>query len=716
MKVVCLIPIKLNNVRLPNKNIKLLNDNPLCSYLFNTIIDINLIDEIYCYCSDEKIKNYLPEKINFLLRDKQLDKDSTSMTEILHYFVNKIDADIYVLTHVTSPFLHKESINICINNVLSNVYDSAFTGTYVKDFLWDNKKPLNYNLNNIPRTQDIKNVIKETSGLYVFRKDVFTNNKQRIGFNPYIHIINDRESLDIDTILDFKLAEFILKDEKKMSKKNIKLVVFDFDGVFTNGKIYFNNNSKNVMKCYNGKDSFGLNLLNKKNIKSGIITADTVDILDNLYHIKDRITKYSYGNSDKLSILNSWLLELDIKLENVAYIGDDLNDIPVINKVGFSACPSDAIENVKLVCDYICINKGGAGCVREFIDKILQEYYYENENENRKETAIKIYNKNENENALKIYNKTSCDKWRNKILDIYNNDELIIVYEWFYDTNSNNWNIVVDKSFEKFCNDNKIKICETFNEIQNNINIVKYNAFLFTKSDSYMVNNKILASCNYNQNKHLVKQFDPELINKKIYSKACNINNKNFLSFPVGIYNRNNLNMEQIKTSRIRTPESIKSLLLNNYLNCYKNIKNYIYFLQTARLNKDSININPLYVKICDKCENSNIVNHTTNQENHWTNLNNHLFCLCVSWNTLESPRLWESLYFGCIPIIIDYYETNDFVEKHYNDLPILYIKDIENLFSEKYIKDKYISIMSNIDNYNFDKITMKYWKNILKT
>ena len=69
MKVVCIIPIKLNNVRLPNKNIKLLNGKPLCSYLFNTIINIDIIDEIYCYCSDDKIKSYLPEKIKFLLRD-----------------------------------------------------------------------------------------------------------------------------------------------------------------------------------------------------------------------------------------------------------------------------------------------------------------------------------------------------------------------------------------------------------------------------------------------------------------------------------------------------------------------------------------------------------------------------------------------------------------------------------------------------------------------
>ena len=216
MKVVCIIPIKLNNVRLPNKTIKLLNNKPLCSYLFDTIVNIDIIDDVYCYCSDDRIKQYLPENIKFLLRDEWLDKDTTSMNQVLESFIKDVDSDIYVLTHITSPFLQKESINTCIKNVLNGKYDSAFTGTYVNDFVWYNNKPLNYELHNIPRTQDLKNLIKETSGLYVFLKEIFINNKQRIGFNPYINIIEYKESVDIDTIYDFQCAEFILQNDNSL--------------------------------------------------------------------------------------------------------------------------------------------------------------------------------------------------------------------------------------------------------------------------------------------------------------------------------------------------------------------------------------------------------------------------------------------------------------------------------------------------------------------
>lgn len=209
MKVVCLIPIKLNNVRLPNKNIITLKGNPLCSYIFNTLSNIEVIDETYCFCSNKKIINYLPEKINFLERNTNLDGDEVVMNDVIESFINKIDSDIYVLVHVTSPFLKKNSINICINKVLNEKYDSAFSGIYVNEFLWYNNKPLNYNLSNIPRTQDLKNVIKETSGIYVFKKEIFKNHKQRIGFNPYILIVDSKEACDIDTINDLKLAEIL---------------------------------------------------------------------------------------------------------------------------------------------------------------------------------------------------------------------------------------------------------------------------------------------------------------------------------------------------------------------------------------------------------------------------------------------------------------------------------------------------------------------------
>ena len=152
----------------------------------------------------------------------------------------------------------------------------------------------------------------------------------------------------------------------------IKLVLFDFDGVFTNGKIYFNSNGE-IEKCYNGKDSYALKILKNNNIKTGIITADSSISLKNAFHIFKRLDKFHEGSFNKLDILDKWLEEENMNYENVAYIGDDIPDIPILKKIGFSACPSDAIDDVKKICKYICKNKGGNGCVREFVEKILRD-------------------------------------------------------------------------------------------------------------------------------------------------------------------------------------------------------------------------------------------------------------------------------------------------------------------------------------------------------
>ena len=154
--------------------------------------------------------------------------------------------------------------------------------------------------------------------------------------------------------------------------KYIKMVIFDFDGVFTDGKFYFNETSI-TSKCYSAKDAYALKILNKNEIKVGIITNDKIVSIENAQHIFNRLDKYSIGQDrPKLEILDEWIKYYDLDYSDVAYIGDDLADIPVLKKVEFSGCPNDAVEDVKKVCNYICKKKGGDGAVREFVDLIMK--------------------------------------------------------------------------------------------------------------------------------------------------------------------------------------------------------------------------------------------------------------------------------------------------------------------------------------------------------
>ena len=210
MKTVAVVPMKLNNRRLPQKNIKAFtNGEPLCHYILSTLLKVEGIDEVYVYCSDEVIKNYIPEGVKYLKRSASLDLDSTKMNEVLECFAEDVPADVYVMTHTTAPFISAESISKGLQAVLSGDYDSAFAVKKLQDFLWQDGKPFNYQLDNIPRTQDLPPFYEETSGFYIYRSEIINDMHRRIGNVPYLVEVGEIEAIDIDEPEDFEIADAV---------------------------------------------------------------------------------------------------------------------------------------------------------------------------------------------------------------------------------------------------------------------------------------------------------------------------------------------------------------------------------------------------------------------------------------------------------------------------------------------------------------------------
>lgn len=142
-------------------------------------------------------------------RSVSLDQDTTSMTEVLTCFTKEVPADVYVMTHTTAPFMTKESIEKGLAAVASGEFDSSFAAKKLQDFLWKDGKPFNYQLDNIPRTQDLPALYEETSGFYIYKKEVMADLHRRIGVKPYIVEVGEIESVDIDEPEDFLIADAI---------------------------------------------------------------------------------------------------------------------------------------------------------------------------------------------------------------------------------------------------------------------------------------------------------------------------------------------------------------------------------------------------------------------------------------------------------------------------------------------------------------------------
>lgn len=210
MKIIAVVPMKLNNRRLPQKNTKsFTNGKPLCWYILSTLKNVKELDDIYVYCSNPDIQEFMPDGIKYLKRNESLDQDTTSMNEVLKAFSEDVTADIYLMTHTTAPFISAESIQKGLNAVISDKYDSAFAAKKLQDFLWKDGKPFNYDLANIPRTQDLSPIYEETSGFYIYKNSVIQSLNRRIGEYPYIVEVNEIEGIDIDEAEDFKIADSI---------------------------------------------------------------------------------------------------------------------------------------------------------------------------------------------------------------------------------------------------------------------------------------------------------------------------------------------------------------------------------------------------------------------------------------------------------------------------------------------------------------------------
>ncbi len=206
MKTVALVPIKLNSQRLPHKNILPIAGKPLCWHLVNTLLQAKGIDEVYVYCSDPKVQDYLPKGAIYKQREKWLDGDLVKGFDIYRSFINEVDADVYVLAHTTSPFIKVSSIENAISHILSGENDSAFSAERIQTFAWYNGQAINYDLNDVPRTQDLEPIWAETSAFFMFKKDIFTVHNRRIGYKPYIQEVSGIEAVDIDEKKDFDMA------------------------------------------------------------------------------------------------------------------------------------------------------------------------------------------------------------------------------------------------------------------------------------------------------------------------------------------------------------------------------------------------------------------------------------------------------------------------------------------------------------------------------
>lgn len=152
--------------------------------------------------------------------------------------------------------------------------------------------------------------------------------------------------------------------------KNIKLIVMDVDGTMTDGGIYFDSNGVEIKK-FNVHDGAGILLAQQVGIEFMILTGRKSVCVGK--RAKELKIKYLYqGISDKLGFLEEFIQQNEFEFNEIAYIGDDLNDYGLMSKVGVKVCPNNAVQEIKDICDIQLSKNGGCGAIREFVEILLK--------------------------------------------------------------------------------------------------------------------------------------------------------------------------------------------------------------------------------------------------------------------------------------------------------------------------------------------------------
>ena len=214
MKIIAIIPIKTKSTRVKRKNfVKIIKNKPLYKYFLEKIKLCNF-DEIYVDSDSREIMKFcLKNKINFIKRKKSLAQDNANGNDLLNYHSKLIAADLYFQLFITAPLLSVKTINKCISLLKTKKkYDSIFTCSQIYSWFWFKKKPVNYDPQVLPRSQDAIPITMETTGLYGIRSKELKKYKCRIGKKPIFFQVSKKEALDLDTKEDFQILRSYLKN------------------------------------------------------------------------------------------------------------------------------------------------------------------------------------------------------------------------------------------------------------------------------------------------------------------------------------------------------------------------------------------------------------------------------------------------------------------------------------------------------------------------
>jgi N-acylneuraminate cytidylyltransferase len=381
-RIVALIPARGGSRSIPLKNVALLGGRPLVYWAAAACSGSRRLAATFVSTDSPAIRDcvegFRMERVHVIGRSPATATDEASTESALLEFAGGHDCDHVVLVQATSPLLESADLDRAIEMYLSSGADSLVSVVRSRRFLWEERgggvAPLNYDPRRRPRRQEWGGLLVENGAFTITSRERLLESGCRVSGRIVGYEMRPATLFELDEPEDWPILEALLGSRARGPDlallASIRALCVDVDGTLTDGGMYYSEQGES-MKRFQTRDAMGMSLLRRDGVVLALVTSEDSPIVLRRAQ-KLEIEHVFLGVQDKESCLDRFLAEQRLRWEELAFVGDDLNDLGAFRRAGFAACPADAVPEVLRGAHHVCRNRGGRGAVREVCDLIRE--------------------------------------------------------------------------------------------------------------------------------------------------------------------------------------------------------------------------------------------------------------------------------------------------------------------------------------------------------
>lgn len=381
--IVAIVPARGGSKRIHQKNLLPVAGEPLVVHTIRHALGSASVHETWVSTDDSAIAAVANESgARVVMRPPALaDDTATSESALLHALDHRRtlrlrEPDLVVFLQPTSPVRRPDDIDRAVAALQAEDADSLFSACENSRLIWavtrDGPRAINYDYQHRRREQDMERQYRENGSIYVMKPDLLRRENNRLGGRIAIHEMDYWSSFQIDTPEHAELCDWIMRRPEFARPvpwpSPLELVVFDFDGVMTDNALWVGEDGHELARCTRG-DGLGVSRLRAIGVPMLIVSTEERTIA------AARATKLGipchHGVRDKGAFLREYAARTGIALQNVVYVGNDVNDLPALELVGLPVVVRDAHPDARRAARFVLERNGGDGAVRELADRLL---------------------------------------------------------------------------------------------------------------------------------------------------------------------------------------------------------------------------------------------------------------------------------------------------------------------------------------------------------